>query len=246
MPPHPIRYVIAVVVVFLCPAVALAELRVGVYAQDISPQKYPVVVNGDFFNRTADRLNRPLHARCFVLDDGRTKVVMGIIDSCGVGREMLDEIKALASKATGIPVERMMLSSTHTHSSPSFGGLGAEPDPHYPAFFVKQVALGIERAAKNLRPVRVGWTVVKNWEQTHCRQWVYRPDRMLADPFGGVTVRVNMHPGWENPNTIGPSGPVDPDLSLLSFQSPDGKPVALLANYSMHYYGSDPVHPDYM
>jgi hypothetical protein len=38
---------------------------------------------------------------------------------------------------------------------------------------------------------------------------------------------------------------VDPDLSLLSFQSRDGKPVALLANYSMHYYGSDPISPDY-
>lgn len=232
--------------VALCPAIASAALRLGVYAQDISPQKFPVHVSGDFFDRTAGRVVSPLHARSFVLDDGTTKIVMCVIDSCGVGREMLDEIKALASKKTGIPVERMMLSATHTHSSPSFGGLGATPDPHYPAFFIQQVAAGIERAARDLRPVHAGWTLVKNWEQTHCRQWVYRADRMFADPFGDVTVRVNMHPGWQNPNVIGPSGPVDPDLSLLAFRTPDGKPVALLANYSMHYYGSEPISPDYM
>jgi hypothetical protein len=238
--------ILSVVVTLLTAPVASAELRLGVYAQDITPQKFPVHVSGDFFDRTADRVVAPLHARTFVLDDGTTKLVMCVIDSCGVGREMLDEIKVLASAATGIPAERMMLSATHTHSAPSFGGLGAEPDPHYPAFFVKQVAAGIERAAKDLRPVHVGWTVVKNWEQTHCRQWVYRADRMFADPFGDVTVRVNMHPGWQNPNVIGPSGPVDPDLSLLAFRTPDGKPVALLANYSMHYYGADPISPDYM
>ena len=246
MRPHPILYFVPAIVALLCPALARAELRVGVYAQDISPKTYPVIVNGDFFSRTANRLNRPLHARCFVLDDGETKVVMGVIDSCGAGREILDEIKVLASKATGIPVERMMLSCTHTHSAPALGpSLGVGADPHYPAQFVAQVARGIDHAAKNLRPVKVGWTVVKNPDQTHCRQWIYRPDRMLTDPFGEVTVRVNMHPGWENPDTIGPSGPVDPDLSLLSFQTPEGEPVALLANYSMHYYGSDPISPDY-
>ena len=237
--------VLALAVFALPPAPARAELRLGVYAQDISPQTFPVVVSGDFFNRTAGRLNRPLHARCYVLDDGNTRVVVGIIDSCGVDRKTLDEVKALASKSTGIAPERMMLSCTHTHSAPSFGGLGADVDPHYPALFVREVARGIERAAKDLRPVKVGWAVVNNPAQTHCRQWVYRPDRMLTDPFGGVTVRVNMHPGYQNASTIGPSGPVDADLSLLSFQSPDGRPVALLANYSMHYFGSEPVSPDY-
>ena len=42
-----------------------------------------------------------------------------------------------------------------------------------------------------------------------------------------------------------PSGPVDPGLSLLSIQTPEGKPVAVLANYSQHYYGASPVSADY-
>ena len=112
-----LKFSIALLVA-LCPALAAAaELRLGVCAQDISPQTFPVHVSGDFFDRTADRVVMPLHARTFVLDDGTTKVVMCIIDSCGVGREMLDEIKALASKKTGITSISTSPSSTHVRHS---------------------------------------------------------------------------------------------------------------------------------
>lgn len=68
---------------------------------------------------------------------------------------------------------------------------------------------------------------------------------MKADPFGAITVRANMHPGYQHPDATAPSGPVDPAISLLSLQTVDGKPLALLANYSMHYFGAEPVLADY-
>ncbi len=34
-----------------------------------------------------------------------------------------------------------------------------------------------------------------------------------------------------------PAGPVDPQISFVSLQSTDGRPIALLANYSLHYVG---------
>ena len=54
-----------------------------------------------------------------------------------------------------------------------------------------------------------------------------------------------MHPGHESLDTIAPSGPVDPELSVLSVQSMEGKWLALLANYSMHYFGSPLLSADY-
>ena len=41
------------------------------------------------------------------------------------------------------------------------------------------------------------------------------------------------------------AGPSDPALTLLAVQSLDGKPLAVLANYSMHYFGAAPVSADY-
>ena len=68
---------------------------------------------------------------------------------------------------------------------------------------------------------------------------------MLDDPFGHRTVRANMHPGHVNPDAIAPSGPVDPALTVLSVQTTDGRPIAVLANYSQHYFGASPVSADY-
>ena len=52
-------------------------------------------------------------------------------------------------------------------------------------------------------------------------------------------------PVMRTPTLIGPSGPVDPQLIVLSVQSQDGRPIAVLANYSMHYFGAEPVSADY-
>jgi hypothetical protein len=56
-----------------------------------------------------------------------------------------------------------------------------------------------------------------------------------------------MHPGYQNPDFVGPAGPVDPGLTVLAFQSPEGRPIAMVANYSMHYVGAGGrvVSPDY-
>jgi len=161
-------------------------------------------------------------------------------------RELLDRAKEMASRKTGIPTARMLISATHTHSAPSaMGVLGSPPDDEYAALLPGRIAEGIEQAAKRLAPARIGWSAVDDYEHTYCRRWIYRPDKMLADPFGAPTVRANMHPGYQNPNAIGPSGPVDPGLTVVSIQSPEGQPMALLANYSMHYFGSTPVSADY-
>jgi hypothetical protein len=220
--------------------------RAGAYAMDITPTNFPAIINGGFLEHRANGVTDRLHARCLVLDDGRTRLAIVVVDSCMMPRELIDEAKELASAATGIPTDRMLISATHTHTAPAtMGTLGCGIDMPYTAGLAGQIAEGIARAAKNLAPARIGWTVTDNWEQTNCRRWIKRPDKMQDDPFGVKSVRAMMHPGYENPEYIGPSGPIDPGLSLLAVQSLDGRPLALLANYSMHYFGSAAVSADY-
>jgi hypothetical protein len=139
-----------------------------------------------------------------------------------------------------------MLSATHTHSAPSLmQALGTPADPDYPAFALPRIVDGLQRALANLAPARVGWATAQAPGHTHNRVWIRRPDRLLPDPFGERTVRANMHPGYQNPDTIGPSGPADPELTVLAVQSPAGRPLAVLANFSMHYFGSGAVSADY-
>jgi hypothetical protein len=223
-----------------------APFRAGAAVVDVTPTSLPVLVNGNFLQAKADTVRDRLAARALVLDDGTTRLAIVVVDSCMMPRELLDAAKALAWKRTGIPVDRMLVSATHTHSAPAaMGALGCDADPAYVAFLPGRIAEAIESAARALESAKIGWVVVDDYEHTHCRRWIRRPDKVLVDPFGQKTARANMHPGYQSPDVIGPSGPVDPGLSVLSVQASDGRPIAVLANYSMHYFGAEPLSADY-
>jgi hypothetical protein len=220
--------------------------RAGAAISDISPTNYPVLVNAMFTERTATQTVDRLEARALVLDDGSTRIVLTVVDSCMLPRDLLDRAKNIASKSTGIPAAHMMISSTHTHSAPSaMGCLGSRVDTNYAALLPPKIAAALIAANAKLQPAKIGWTVVNDWDHTFNRRWIRRPDRMLEDPFGQRSVRAHMHPGYQSPDATGPSGPVDPALSIIAVQTPDGHPFALLANYSQHYYGSPLVSSDY-
>ena len=139
------------------PALVQAKLRAGAAVIDITPPKLPVLVNGSMRSRTVDRVNTRLHARAIVLDDGKKRVAIVVVDSCMVNRELLDQAKQLAATRTGIPPQQMFISATHAHSAPSaYGVLGTDTDPNYPAFLRTQLATAIQRATKNLEPAEIG------------------------------------------------------------------------------------------
>ncbi len=220
--------------------------RAGAAIVDVTPTNYPVLVNAMFTERSATNAIDPLEVRALVLDDGRTRLVLAVVDTCMIARDLIDRAKEQASRATGIPTDKMLVSATHTHSAPSaMGCLGSRQDTNYAAFLLPRIAETIVRAAQNLQPARIGWGAVDDWDHTFNRRWIRRPDKVFADPFGDRTVRAHMHPGHESPDAVGPSGPVDPGLSVIAVQSVDGRPLALFANYSQHYYGSPLLSSDY-
>ncbi|MCE9546375.1 MAG: hypothetical protein K8T25_12755, partial [Planctomycetia bacterium] len=225
---------------------AMATLGAGAAAVDTTPTKFPVIINGGFIEAKADRAFDALHARAIVLADGRTRLAIAVADVCGIDAGIADEAKRLAHDATGIPVNRILISATHTHSAPSvWPVLGSRVDAAYAEFLTRQLARVIAEAAARVQPCRVGSAVVAAPDETHCRRWIFRSDKIQTDPFGQHTVRANMHPGYQSPNVIGPAGPVDPDLTLLAIQNRDGVPLAVLANFSQHYFGAQAVSADY-
>jgi hypothetical protein len=221
--------------------------RAGAHAIDVTPQKLPVIVNGGMRERTADKISDPLHARCLVLDDGTTQIALAVVDSCIIPRAILDRAKALAEQATGIPTDHMMISATHTHSAPAVAGcLGTGVQEDYAAWLPGRIAEGIEMAQKNLAPARVGWAVGKDPNNVFCRRYLMKPGTARTCPFTGKTDdQAQMNPGYQNPNAVGRTGPADTDVSVLSLQTRDGKPIALVGNYSTHYAGAPAVSADY-
>ncbi|MFN8711142.1 MAG: LamG-like jellyroll fold domain-containing protein [Planctomyces sp.] len=243
---------IAVIVTLLMTGVmtqvteAASALKAGAAVIDITPQRLPVLVNGGMVSRTVDKVVAKLHARAIVLDNDQERIALVVVDSCMIGKAVLDDAKHLAAKRTKIRPERMMISATHTHSAPSsMACLGTEMDTDYVVFLRERLAEVIALAEKNLEPAEAGWSVRNAADYTALRRWIIRPDRIGEDPFGNRTLRANMHAGADLQVVTGESGPEDPDLSLIGFRTPSGRPIAVLANFSMHYFSAEALHPDY-
>jgi hypothetical protein len=221
--------------------------KAGAFAQDITPRKYPVSVNGGFQDRQAKGAQDPLHARCLVLDDGTTRVAFVVCDSCMIPREIFDPAREKASKATGIPASNILLSATHTHTAVTVGGVfQSEPQTDYIPLLIDNIAAGIIQADKQREPAKIGWTVGKDPTQLFNRRWKMKPENIIANPFGGMTDQVRMNPGYQVPGLIEPAGPTDPEIPMLAVQATDGRPIAVLANYALHYVGGiDALSADY-
>jgi len=245
------RYV-AVAVLLLAATPAFAQspkpvLRAGAYAQDVTPEKFPITVNGGFSDRQAKSANDPLHARCLVLDDGKTKLAIVVVDSCMIPRELMDAAKAIAEKKTGIPAANMLISATHTHTAPTVAGIfQSDPDAAYVAYLTEKIAAGIEKAHANLAPAKAAWAVGHEPNQVFNRRWKMKDGVVNTDAFGGTMDKVKMNPPRQSVDLLEPAGPTDPSVTVLSLRTADDKPLALFANYSLHYVGDvSPLSADY-
>jgi len=223
-----------------------AEFQAGAAIVDVTPIDLPVIVNGGMLTRSLDKVNTPLSARSLVLSDGKQTLAIVVVDSCMMPRPLIDEAKALAAEQVGVPANRILISATHTHSAAScMGALGTDADPNYPPYLIDKIVEAIGAAKKNLAPAEVGWGSIDAPEYTALRRWIRRPDRIAEDPFGNLTLRANMHAGRNWDDVVGESGPEDPQIGLISIRSREGSPIAVLANFSMHYFSDRDISADY-
>ncbi|MHC4741025.1 MAG: hypothetical protein ACYS8Z_03890 [Planctomycetota bacterium] len=218
---------------------AVHSFRAGASTGNITPPLDKPIVGG-WGSPIAKHIHDELYARCLVLDDGDTKLVFVLVDSLGLPREAFDAAKRIIREKTAIPEENMMMAATHTHSSISARGpnkvKAAETLSDYQTFVISRIADGVRRALNNLQEARIGWGCVDEPTQVFNRRYFMKPGTPIPNPFGG-TDKVVMNPGRGNSKILKAAGPTDPQVVFLSVQSNDGRPIALLANYSLHYVG---------
>lgn len=68
--------------------------------------------------RIATGVNDPLKAVAVVLDDRRQKSILCVADLCVIHEDVVKVVQARVKKRTAIPVDRILIAATHTHSAP--------------------------------------------------------------------------------------------------------------------------------
>lgn len=174
------------------------------------------------------RQSTGVHDRIFhrvvALDDGTAQFFLASTDLCLIAPSVYDEFAAQLKKETGIDPVQVWWTVTHTHSAPEVGphGMaklmmperyGHPPDTEYTAFVQRALIDAIKEARAKLAPARlVSGTGFAS----------ANINRRARDPEGKISLGLN------------PDGLVDRQIGLIRLETPDGAPIALIANYSMH------------
>lgn len=213
--------------------------KAGAATSNITPPLGMEIV-GNFAPRPiAAHVHDELHARCLVLDDGTTKLAFVVADTISLARDVWDEAKQKIEAATGIPRSNMMFSGTHTHSSVA-ALTNPNPSLNYRQFIISRVVDGVRRAVNHLEPAKVAWGAGKVPQHVFNRRWKLKEGMTNPNPFGGLD-RAAMNPGSTLRAVLaGPAGPTNPEVYCLSVQATDGRQIALMTNYWLHYVGGVP------
>lgn len=214
--------------------------RAGAATSNITPDIGGPIVGG-FHPALSRHVHDELHARCLVLDNGETRMAIVVCDLLGIAQEVCDAARSMIHSRESIPEENIFICATHTHSACSALGKNrfayGQPLDDYQKFVIRRIADGVHRAADNLAPAKIGWATGELPSEVFNRRWFMKPGSIGPNPFGGTNDLVRMNPPRASKDLVKPAGPTDPEICLVAVQSPDGRPMALLANYALHYVG---------
>ena len=202
--------------------IATAQLKAAVVKIDITPSDSQHLL-GYQERKSTGVLDRIYH-KIVALDDGATQFYIISSDVCLYSPSEYDKVAALLNKQYGINPLNVWWTVTHTHSAPEFGETGLygvymgdrikhTVDAAYTAMIEQKLIEGISEVRSKLTEARlsVGW----GFSQANM-------NRRAIDVNGKASLGMN------------PDGPVDRRIGLLRIDKPDGKPMALIANYPIH------------
>ena len=206
---------------------AESMLRVAAAAVEI-PADDAMEMAGGIHPWKANGAEAPLRATTIVVARGGEKLAICSCDVLFVQKDFVDPALAKIFAATGIPPQRVLVHATHTHSAPSATRVhGYDRDARFVEGLAGAIADSVIAADKALGA------------SPECRLRF----RLGEESSVGQNSRILLGDGtifWigNRDDAVRPTGPFDPDLPVLCFESASGKPVATLFNHSTHTIGT--------
>ncbi len=199
------------------------DFRAGIGRKIITPGN-PVWLSG-YANRTkpAEGVEHDLWAKAVAIESAKKELVVIVTtDLLGLSHQISAEVANQVSQKFGITRPNLMLNSSHTHSGPmvwpslsviaEYDVAGQQAVSKYSKKLTTDLVAVIEMAIRNLKPMK------------------------LSSGMGSVDFAKNRRQKTEKGiiNGVNDSGPVDHDVPVLKFETPDGKLQAVLFTYACH------------
>jgi neutral ceramidase len=195
-----------------------AQLRIGSAAVVITPP-LGTPLAGYYETRISDGVHDDLYAKALVLECGGNRAAMVSCDLISMPPPWRKK-RARSSKATGLKPEQVMISATHAHTGPILPGEPRAKPPMAPAANWRRNMSSNYRENRRQRETGDRQTCPATASAAIGREEHLSFNRRYIMKDG----TVGWNPGKLNPKIDKPAGPIDPAVSVLYFESPDGVP----------------------
>lgn len=219
------------------PAFAEDGLHVGVAQVEITPPLgFPMA--GYYHERLATGTIDPLWAKAVYFRNGKTESAWVVCDLTGVSADLSSAVRKQVHEKTGIPVEHLVVSGTHSHTAPDYyrslyqflgppEELKTDIDRQRAAYageLISHIAQAINDARTAAQPVQLrSGSVTQETQVSYCRRSVMQD--------GSVRTWV----GLKHPQAIRSAAPIDPEIGLIEILNAQGDaPTGLISNFALH------------
>lgn len=212
------------VILFLFPDYLYAEegLLAGASTVDITPEPGKEMPGG-FRKNFSKGTHDPLELNTVILKSESNTVAIVAIDSLFIPDNIVAGARQKASQKLPISPQNIIISASHTHhGGPIVDVFSSEHDPEYCSFVEEKIVESIQLAWQNLTEAKIGFAEGEQTGIAFNRRFYMKDGTVVT------------HPGWKNPLTIAPAGPIDPQVLAMFITKEDGTILSAIVNYALH------------
>lgn len=215
-------------------------LQAGFSRVNITPPLgTPLIGYYNVVERLAGVIMDELEVNTLAVSDGNNTVVLLSADLLLIRNAATLEYRQCVADATGLPLDNIILSCTHTHSGPMT--VKSDVNEHrikggqYLDFLKARFCDGAKLAIADLKPAKMGWAVGHAPNVSFIRRYVMKNGSVRTNPDG-----------YEK-DIVRPVNVADDRVNVLRFIREGGKEIAL-ANFGTHacsLHDNDMVSADF-
>ena len=198
------------------------SFQAGFARSDINPG-LGTDLAGYFIERKTEGYLDDLEVNALALKNGADFVVILSMDLCLIRGELFDAVREGVARESGIPVSRLFLTCTHSHTAPIVSNdpsSSAEVQTYFP-FLIERLADAAKLALADLKSAKTGYKVGTVPRISHCRRILMKDGS------------IKTNPGVGNPDAIREMSEVDERVNVLRIDQEGGYEI-VIANYGNH------------
>lgn len=199
----------------------ISNLKTGFSRVNINPSM-GIPIAGYYKPRFAEGILDDLEANALALRLGETTQLFISIDHCGITQSIHTNFREYISETTGVPVENIFISCTHTHTGPMVvDNSDNQLVNEYREFLKKRLADVAKFSLDDLKDSKMGYGKGKAENVAFVRRYIMNDGS------------IKTNPGVNNPDIVRPVGEIDDSVNVIRFDRNEGDTI-LFVNFANH------------